>query len=211
MGDTVLVTGHSLGGALAIIFFAQVLHEQKPWLRNAWLYTYGSPRVGDKRFARFLSSESARIFHLVNNNDIVPRVPWKRQEVGRFVPAMFLRGEGTSGRYEVYSDNEGTLIFIDGASGRLAINPPKLRGIGTESGKGEGDSPFSNPSFSPPGITFTKLSGVLNSEILLRMRSENIVRISFRLLAPFFLNDHIPCDYVRMLKLHRSICGRPPL
>lgn len=52
------------------------------------------------------------IFHVINNNDIVPRVPWKKQEVGRLIPAMLLSGSGTSGKYEVYHDNAGTVIFI---------------------------------------------------------------------------------------------------
>jgi triacylglycerol lipase len=35
------------------------------------LYTYGSPRVGDKRFVNFVELNHAR---WVNNNDIVTRV-----------------------------------------------------------------------------------------------------------------------------------------
>ena len=52
----VYITGHSLGGALSIIFFAQAMHEEKHWIKNAHLYTYGAPRVGDKDFAEFLSA-----------------------------------------------------------------------------------------------------------------------------------------------------------
>ena len=77
---------------------------------------------------------------------------------------------------------------IDGASGNITIDPPKVR-----------------------GISFTKLSGILNSSVLFRMRKENIVRIAFRLLTPFFLSDHIPCDYKTMLNVHRKHARRTPL
>ena len=59
-GMKVYVTGHSLGGALSIIFFAQAMHEEKHWLKNACLYTYGAPRVGDKDFATFLNGMQSR-------------------------------------------------------------------------------------------------------------------------------------------------------
>ena len=36
------------------------------------LFTYGSPRVGDKRFVNFVELDHAR---WVNNNDLVTRVP----------------------------------------------------------------------------------------------------------------------------------------
>jgi triacylglycerol lipase len=63
--------GHSLGGAMATIcagrcFLSHI--KSNP----AALYTYGSPRVGDKRYINFVKIDHYRF---VNNNDIVTRVP----------------------------------------------------------------------------------------------------------------------------------------
>ncbi len=61
----VFYTGHSLGAALATL-----AASRKP---PTALYSYGSPRVGDKGFALTLSA--TRVYRLVNNRDIVPTLP----------------------------------------------------------------------------------------------------------------------------------------
>ena len=73
--DTVvLVTGHSLGAALATLAAAELAEDG---LKVSGLYTYGSPRVGDRRFARSVECwlGEDRIFRVVNNNDVVARIP----------------------------------------------------------------------------------------------------------------------------------------
>ena len=66
---TVYVTGHSLGGAMATIC-SKRLQDIKP---NVVLYTYGSPRVGDRRWVKTLQVPHYRY---QNNNDVVCRVPF---------------------------------------------------------------------------------------------------------------------------------------
>jgi triacylglycerol lipase len=63
--------GHSLGGAMATICAARcyLSHINS---NPEQLYTFGSPRVGDRRYISFVRLEH---FRFVNNNDIVPRVP----------------------------------------------------------------------------------------------------------------------------------------
>ena len=61
------ITGHSLGGAMATIA-ASRLNDQV-----TCLYTYGSPRVGSRGFVKRVTCMHYR--H-VNNNDIVPKVPF---------------------------------------------------------------------------------------------------------------------------------------
>lgn len=72
--STVLLTGHSLGAALATLAAAELAERG---LKVSGLYTFGSPRVGDWRFARALEGwlGADRIFRTVNNNDVVTRVP----------------------------------------------------------------------------------------------------------------------------------------
>jgi triacylglycerol lipase len=63
--------GHSLGGAMATICAARC--KASPIKSNPKeLYTFGSPRVGCKRY---ISSFELNYFRFVNNNDIVTRIP----------------------------------------------------------------------------------------------------------------------------------------
>jgi triacylglycerol lipase len=70
----VWVTGHSLGGALAELCAAQAFFVEHVPIQG--VYTFGQPRVGDDAFARALNAAlGSRIFRMVNDKDIVPRVP----------------------------------------------------------------------------------------------------------------------------------------
>ena len=70
----VWVTGHSLGGALAVLLAATMRESDLP---VHGLYTIGAPRVGDKRFAERLDREldGAAHWRVVNEGDLVPHVP----------------------------------------------------------------------------------------------------------------------------------------
>ena len=63
------ITGHSLGAAMATICAARL---QSVFNKEIVLYTYGSPRVGNKEFVDILNVEHHR---WVNNNDAVTKVP----------------------------------------------------------------------------------------------------------------------------------------
>jgi triacylglycerol lipase len=69
-------TGHSLGGAMATICAGRCFLSDIPAMPKA-LFTYGSPRVGNKRYINYVTLEHHR---WVNNNDIVARTPptWMR-------------------------------------------------------------------------------------------------------------------------------------
>ena len=63
---TIWVTGHSLGGAMAVLVAA----ELQP---NGGLHTFGQPRVGNAEFLKCLSE--IKYYRYRNNNDIVTAVP----------------------------------------------------------------------------------------------------------------------------------------
>jgi triacylglycerol lipase len=60
------ICGHSLGGAMATIAASRLERHTK------CLYTFGSPRVGNKAFIKGLTVQHYR---WRNNNDLVPTVP----------------------------------------------------------------------------------------------------------------------------------------
>jgi hypothetical protein len=64
-GQRILITGHSLGAALATLLAS--------WTPAAHLYTFGSPRVGDADFVRHIRNPVAMRY--VHCRDIVTRVP----------------------------------------------------------------------------------------------------------------------------------------
>ena len=73
-GRTIWITGHSLGGALALTAAARLKFEKNQ--RVAGIYTFGQPRVGDLAFAEACNKEfGQRYFRFVHNKDVVTRVP----------------------------------------------------------------------------------------------------------------------------------------
>jgi hypothetical protein len=79
-GYTVTVTGYSLGAAVAIIASAHLRNNFPS--ANIQTFTYGSPRVGDAKFANYISrlfpatsNVLSQPLRVVNYNDMVPRLP----------------------------------------------------------------------------------------------------------------------------------------
>ncbi|MFF8592402.1 lipase family protein [Streptomyces sp. NPDC015220] len=74
-GQSVWFTGHSLGGALAMLAGAR-LYLQEPRLAADGVYTYGQPRTCDATLAKaYNKGFKDRMYRFVNNNDVVPHLP----------------------------------------------------------------------------------------------------------------------------------------
>jgi triacylglycerol lipase len=87
---TFWITGHSLGGALAALAGAAFSLLPDNVIRPvSGIYTFGQPRIGLHNFCdNYGRLLSPRIFRLVNNKDLVPRVPfrgWDYSDVGEMI------------------------------------------------------------------------------------------------------------------------------
>ena len=73
-GRDVWLTGHSLGGALAVLLAATLIESGR---HVTGLYTFAAPRVGNQDFAKRLNYELRRKAHwrIVNQGDLVPHLP----------------------------------------------------------------------------------------------------------------------------------------
>jgi hypothetical protein len=79
-GRTLVVTGHSLGGALATIAAA----EWEDRFSISFIYTYGQPAVGKGTFPASIDGHyPGKFFRFVNDDDVVPRVPPTYRHVGK--------------------------------------------------------------------------------------------------------------------------------
>ncbi|MDG4656420.1 lipase family protein [Ectobacillus antri] len=70
---SLLVTGHSLGGALATLHILDARLNTS--LSDVTLYTFGAPKVGDLAFRNFYQLHIPNSFRFVNLFDVVPLLP----------------------------------------------------------------------------------------------------------------------------------------
>ncbi|CAB4261923.1 unnamed protein product [Prunus armeniaca] len=73
----VYVTGHSLGGALSTLLALELSSSQlaKRGVISVTMYNFGSPRVGNKKFAEVYNEKVKDSWRVVNHRDIIPTVP----------------------------------------------------------------------------------------------------------------------------------------
>lgn len=73
----VYVTGHSLGGALATLLALELASSRmaKCGVISVTMYNFGSPRVGNRRFAEVYNEKVKDSWRVVNHRDIIPTVP----------------------------------------------------------------------------------------------------------------------------------------
>jgi len=100
----VLFTGHSLGAAMATIGASE--HSAKGGITS--LFTFGSPRVGNKAFVNWSLSNmnsnanSKVLYRMRRQQDIVPAVPPRSIGYVHFPTEVWnLHGEGTADSYKI--------------------------------------------------------------------------------------------------------------
>ncbi len=104
--QTLLLTGHSMGGALAVVAAAKFSADGA--IPVAGLYTFGQPSVAEASFERELGTRvGGRYFRFVNSSDMVP---------GLAVDTAFARG--------------GQQLFID-RGGRIHTGAPLMPMLST--------------------------------------------------------------------------------
>jgi len=89
----IIVTGHSLGGALATLCMAEIV-QWYPGV-NTFSYTFGSPRVGNDNFATYYNSIQPNNYRLVNQHDLVPHVPTQVMQYHHVPTEVWYTSNGT--------------------------------------------------------------------------------------------------------------------
>lgn len=115
----VVMTGHSLGAALATL-----AASLRP---DAELITFGAPRVGDATFSASMQRRAAGSRRYVNNRDIVCRLPTTRLGYQHVETSFFIDPDGRVSISE--PEDEGLYALLSGAlkSGNLTGPDSLLR------------------------------------------------------------------------------------
>jgi Lipase (class 3) len=73
----IILTGHSLGGALASLAADTIgqLYEYSSQ-KTLYLYTFASPRVGNTAFKKMVEEKCYKCYRMFNTEDLVPQLPF---------------------------------------------------------------------------------------------------------------------------------------
>ena len=106
------LTGHSLGGAMATIAAARLIHLDLPFTS---VYTFGQPRAMTRETARIFNQEcQGRFFRFHNNNDLVTRVPARLMGYSHVGTYLYITEAGA-----IHQEPGFWFRFIDSVRGAL--------------------------------------------------------------------------------------------
>jgi hypothetical protein len=92
--ESIVIAGHSLGGALAMLC-AHLIAKEMPGLNIQAVYTFGQPRVGNWSFTRDYNAKlHDQTFRIVNARDPIPHVPFVFGTYKHCGTEVFLNREG---------------------------------------------------------------------------------------------------------------------
>ncbi len=116
----VVVTGHSLGAALAVLAAAGIVASGAA--ARTQLYSFAGPRVGDLAFAAGFNTRVASAWRIVNTEDIVTTVPLATPALSAGIlphnPLRFLNNLGQTLDYE----HVGSAVPFTTHTGSIAGN-----------------------------------------------------------------------------------------
>jgi hypothetical protein len=113
---TMLVTGHSLGGALTQLASQWLYHQLVEVDKNEEIYitplTFAAPTTGNQQFATLFETTFPTNYALVNTLDIVPMAWWNLDEIQHMYPAPAQTigefGVGIAAALAIYKDSLAT-------------------------------------------------------------------------------------------------------
>ena len=108
----IIITGHSLGGAIASLIAVDLAHILPS--HNIVLYTFGSPRVGNAATSAHANAVLPRAVRITHLQDVVPHLPTESRGYVHFP-------------HEVYEDENHQLVFCEGADDAACAEQWKLR------------------------------------------------------------------------------------
>lgn len=119
------ITGHSLGGALAILTYAKLSSKNKfPNIKG--VYTYGSPRVGDDEFKELFQKSFFTAYRVTNYKDPVSIIPFSfKLKIHKFMLAMHYK---QSGKMLLFTES-GEIAKREDACTRAALVGVTILGI----------------------------------------------------------------------------------
>lgn len=91
-GYGVSISGHSMGGSVAVILSFELQREfDIPWERFS-IYTYGQPRTGNLAFVNLYNALPLKVTRTVNENDVVPHLPPNQQGYFHTLTELYIQG-----------------------------------------------------------------------------------------------------------------------
>ncbi|CEF68465.1 Lipase, class 3 family-containing protein [Strongyloides ratti] len=101
-----IITGHSLGGALAVMTALKLVVTLTAKPEDIQVITFGEPRIGDYQFAEFVQGNLPTLFRLVHNKDIIPHFPGCTTKAGDATVCLRLSQKPFHHTQEVFYNND---------------------------------------------------------------------------------------------------------
>ena len=106
------ITGHSLGGAMATIAAARLIHEDRTFTS---VYTFGQPRAMDRDTGRIYEIEiKGRHYRFQNNEDVVTRIPTRVTGFTHVGNCLYIDNDG-----KIQNDPGFWYRFLDTVEGAM--------------------------------------------------------------------------------------------
>ncbi|ORY81980.1 class 3-domain-containing protein [Protomyces lactucae-debilis] len=210
--EKIFVTGHSLGAALSVVWYAQTLLTSSPLVSKLadkiHVCGFGTPRLADKQFKRWMDHKgySKNIWKVVNAQDMVPRQPGLAHDPLRFLKLEFAECPGMTVHLRPLME-ETQQALQEGASLKTPHRQDSLKiqesiaALDESDGSDEAQGYVTYKDGYVPPMRFWTLSGLLSMHTIRIIRSSKAswLWIAARIFIPFVMFDHIPGEYTRVL------------